>query len=225
MYEIKLRNVEISFYTQFERSLRSRVLKKKDVEKVVALKNINLEIKNNEKVAFVGHNGSGKTTLLKTISKIYDPINGDIEINGKVFSLIDVAMGLDEEATGLQNIYLIGIQNLISKDYIENNLTNIINFSELGDALYRDVRTYSSGMRMRLAVSIFINLKPEIFICDEFIAAGDSFFQKKFENQLASMIEKSCIFLLATHDPIVVKKYCSRKITLSNGEIIEDEKI
>ena len=223
MYEIKLRNVEISFYTQFERSLRSRVLKKKDVEKVVALKNINLEIKNNEKVAFVGHNGSGKTTLLKTISKIYDPINGDIEINGKVFSLIDVAMGLDEEATGLQNIYLIGIQNLISKDYIENNLTNII--FQNWEMCIRDVRTYSSGMRMRLAVSIFINLKPEIFICDEFIAAGDSFFQKKFENQLASMIEKSGIFLLATHDPIVVKKYCSRKITLSNGEIIEDEKI
>ena len=97
-------------------------------------------------------------------------------------------MGLDEEATGLQNIYLIGIQNLISKDYIENNLTNIINFSELGEPC-TDVRTYSSGMRMRLAVSIFINLKPEIFICDEFIAAGDSFFQKKFENQLASMIE------------------------------------
>ena len=96
MYEIKLRNVEISFYTQFERSLRSRVLKKKDVEKVVALKNIKLEIKNNEKVAFVGHNGSGKTTLLKTISKIYDPINGDIEINGKVFSLIDVAMGTED---------------------------------------------------------------------------------------------------------------------------------
>ena len=177
---IKLTNVEVSFNADFSKSIRRRLFNKSEIKKIVALNNINLEINENEKVGIIGGNGSGKTTLLKTIAKIYEPINGSVHVEGKISSLIDITMGLDEEANGYENIYLTAWQNIIPTKYINKNIKKIIEFTELKNSLYRNVKTYSSGMKMRLASSIFINLKPEIFICDEFFSVGDANYKKKF---------------------------------------------
>jgi ABC-type polysaccharide/polyol phosphate transport system ATPase subunit len=109
--------------------------------------------------------------------------------------------------------------------YIDKNIKKIIKFTELNDSLYRSVKTYSSGMKMRLASSIFINLEPEIFICDEFFSVGDSNFKKKFEKEIKAIIKRSGIFILASHNIKEINKYCNRKITLSKGKIIKDERI
>lgn len=222
---IDIKNLSIEFVTEYQNSLRKSLIFKSEIKTLKALKNINLMISNGEKVAIVGHNGSGKTTLLKTISNIYSPTKGEITVVGKSFSLIDVTMGLDEEITGYENIYLMGAQNLISKKFIDLNLKNICEFSELGESLNRDVRTYSAGMKTRLAASVFINLKPDILICDEFLSAGDEKFQNKFENQMKIILKDIGIFILATHNQKTIKQYCTRVITLSNGEILSDERI
>jgi len=222
---IKLSNVEVSFNTDFSKSLRRRFFNKSEIKKVVALNNINLEINENEKVGIIGGNGSGKTTLLKTIAKIYEPINGSVKVEGKISSLMDITMGLDEEANGHENIYLTAWQNIMPTQFVNKNIKKIIEFSELKNSLYRNVKTYSSGMKMRLASSIFINLKPEIFISDEFFSVGDSNFKKKFEKKMKEIIKKSGIFILASHNMNEINKYCNRKITLSKGKIIKDERI
>jgi lipopolysaccharide transport system ATP-binding protein len=222
---IKLNNVEVSFNADFSKSIRKRFFNKSKFKKIVALNNINLEINESERVGIVGDNGSGKTTFLKTIARIYEPIKGSVQVEGKVSSLIDIAMGLDEEANGYENIYLTAWQNLMPTKYIDKNINKIIKFTELNDSLYRSVKTYSSGMKMRLASSIFINLEPEIFICDEFFSVGDSNFKKKFEKKIKDIIKKSGIFILASHNIKEIHKYCNRKITLSKGKIINDERI
>lgn len=222
---IKLNNVEVSFNADFSKSIRKRFFNKSKFKKIVALNNINLEINESERVGIVGDNGSGKTTFLKTIARIYEPIKGSVQVEGKVSSLIDIAMGLDEEANGYENIYLTAWQNLMPTKYIDKNISKIIKFTELNDSLYRSVKTYSSGMKMRLASSIFINLEPEIFICDEFFSVGDSNFKKKFEKKIKDIIKKSGIFILASHNIKEIHKYCNRKITLSKGKIINDERI
>jgi lipopolysaccharide transport system ATP-binding protein len=222
---IKLSNVEVSFNADFNKSIRRRFFNKSEIKKIVALNNINLEINENEKVGIIGGNGSGKTTLLKTIAKIYEPINGSVQVEGKISSLIDITMGLDEEANGYENIYLTAWQNIIPTKYIKKNIKKIIEFTELKNSLYRNVKTYSSGMKMRLASSIFINLKPEIFICDEFFSVGDANFKKKFERKMKDIIKKSGIFIFASHNIKEIHKYCNRKITLSKGKIINDERI
>lgn len=222
---IKLNNVEVSFNADFSKSIRKRFFNKSKFKKIVALNNINLEINESERVGIVGDNGSGKTTFLKTIARIYEPIKGSVQVEGKVSSLIDIAMGLDEEANGYENIYLTAWQNLMPTKYIDKNINKIIKFTELNDSLYRSVKTYSSGMKMRLASSIFINLEPEIFICDEFFSVGDSNFKKKFEKKIKDIIKKSGIFILASHNIKEIHKYCNRKITLSKGKIINDETI
>jgi lipopolysaccharide transport system ATP-binding protein len=222
---IELTNVNINFLAELNHSLRSSFFSKKKISIIKAICSINLKIKDGDKLAIIGANGSGKTTLLKTIAGIYNPVEGKIHISSKPFSLIDIAMGLDEEGTGLENIYILGIQNLIPKKFIDENIDEIIKFSGLEESIYRDVKTYSSGMKTRLAVSIFINLRPKILICDEFLSASDKYFQNKFENRLKEIINNAGIFILATHDTSAIDKYCNRVIEMRNGKIVNDKKI
>ena len=119
---IKLNNVEVSFNADFSKSIRKRFFNKSEFKKIVALNNINLEINENERVGIVGDNGSGKTTFLKTIAKIYEPIKGSVQVEGKISSLIDIAMGLDDEANGYENIYLTAWQNLMPTKHIDKNI-------------------------------------------------------------------------------------------------------
>lgn len=228
---IKLKNVDLKYplFNFYELSFRKKILslfKKNETEKTLhALKNINLEINEGDRVALLGPNGSGKTTLLKVLSEIYEPTKGQMEKKGKQLPLLELNMGTDKDATGIENIYLQSYSRGISKIEIEKNMDWIINFSGLKERIHMPVRTYSSGMVVRLASSIVLSQKPDIFLSDEFFGAGDQSFKEKVSNHIKSMIYKSNIFILATHDLETVKLFCNRIINLENGKIISDRRV
>lgn len=187
---------------------------------VEALKNINLEIKEGERVALVGHNGSGKTTLLRVLAGVYPPTTGNLTINGKITSLLDSKLGMDNELTGIENIKTRGIFLGMTSQQIKTKTEEIIEFSELGDFINLPVRTYSSGMVLRLAFSITTCITPEILIMDEWLSVGDREFKNKAEKRLNDFIDSAGILVFATHDNKMAKKLCNRQYELSHGVII-----
>ena len=191
---------------------------------VKSLSDINLEIRNNERIGLLGHNGAGKSTLLRVLGGVYCPSSGEAIIQGKVGSLIDISLGIDSEATGLENIFLRGALLGISKKNIEQELENIIEFSELGAFINMPVRTYSTGMHMRLAFAVSTMIKPDILLMDEWLSVGDQGFQGKAERKLKDLVNKSNILVIATHSRNLVEKCCERAIWLEHGKIIMDGK-
>ena len=194
-------------------------------KEVQALKNINLKILNGEKVGLIGHNGSGKSTLLRLISSIYYPTKGNIQVIGKVYSILDFSAGIIKDATGIENVFILSYLRGATKSQVINKLDWIKEFSDLDDALLRPVRTYSSGMIIRLISSVLLGFNPEIFVLDEFFGAGDKKFTEKVRKQILKMIKNSGIFIFASHDEVLLKSLCNRIITLENGSIIKDIKI
>lgn len=192
---------------------------------VQSLSHVNLEIKNNERIGLLGHNGAGKSTLLRVLGGVYSPTSGDAIIKGTVGSLIDISLGIDSEATGLENIFLRGALLGISKKYIEQELQNIIEFSELGAFIDMPVRTYSTGMHMRLAFAVSTMIKPDILLMDEWLSVGDQGFQGKAEKKLSELVNRSNILVIATHSRDLVEKCCERAIWLEHGKIIMDGKV
>ena len=192
---------------------------------IQSLSHVNLEIKNNERIGLLGHNGAGKSTLLRVLGGVYSPTSGDAIIKGTVGSLIDISLGIDSEATGLENIFLRGALLGISKKYIEQELQNIIEFSELGAFIDMPVRTYSTGMHMRLAFAVSTMIKPDILLMDEWLSVGDQGFQGKAEKKLSELVNRSNILVIATHSRDLVEKCCERAIWLEHGKIIMDGKV
>ena len=231
MAKIILNNLSVSFpvYSWHGRSIKHEVMKyaiggaigskSNNMNKVHALSNINLEINNGDRIALLGHNGSGKTTLLRTISKIYFPTSGEIEVQGKVHSLIDIMLGVDFEATGRENIYLRGLLMGLSKKEIKSYEAEIIYFSELEEYIDLPIRMYSSGMALRLAFSIATVVKSDILIMDEWLSVGDSDFRNKAQLKLKKLVNNSNILVIATHDLNLVDQICNRRIYLENGTI------
>ena len=173
---IKLTNVELNYpIYSMNRSLRSIILNKNknNIKFIHALKNINIEIKKGDKIGLLGKNGSGKTTLLKTIGGIYTPSSGKIFIKHKTFSLFDIQMGLNGDATGIENIFILGYLRGFSKSVIKEKIDNIIEFAELKDFIHLPINTYSSGMKIRLVTAIALEIDPKILLIDEFFGAGD----------------------------------------------------
>ena len=186
------------------------------------LKNINLKIKKGETVALIGVNGSGKSTLLKLMTKIIYPTKGEIKTNGKLTSLLELGAGFHPDFTGRENIYFnASIFGLTAKE-IDNRVQDIIDFSELGDFIEAPVRTYSSGMYMRLAFSVAINVDADILLIDEILAVGDQHFQEKFFNKLEELKESDKTIVIVTHNLDQVKKLCTRAIWIYNGEVHMD---
>ena len=192
---------------------------------IQSLSHVNLEIKNNERIGLLGHNGAGKSTLLRVLGGVYSPTSGDAIIKGTVGSLIDISLGIDSEATGLENIFLRGALLGISKKYIEQELQNIIEFSELGAFIDMPVRTYSTGMHMRLAFAVSTMIKPDILLMDEWLSVGDQGFEGKAEKKLSELVNRSNILVIATHSRDLVEKCCERAIWLEHGKIIMDGKV
>jgi lipopolysaccharide transport system ATP-binding protein len=225
--KIKICNGDVFYDAIYEKSLRSQLTKKNNLENktIKALEKINLKIYQKDRIALIGDNGSGKTTLLKVIANIIPLTNGQIDIDGKVFCLIDPNMGLEPECTGIENIFLVSALNFIPKKFIKEQIDEIIEFSGLNENIFRDVKTYSAGMKTRLAVSIIVNSNPDIFVCDEFISAGDKNFKEKLEIKMKKLIENSGVFIVATHDHEMINKFCNRILTLHQGKIIKDERI
>lgn len=184
---------------------------------ITALSNVSLEINSGDRIGIIGHNGAGKSTLLKVLAQIYHPQHGEVEINGDVSCLVDITLGMDVEVSGIENIRLRGIfLGLTSKEI--NDLTpSIVEFSELGDFIHMPVRTYSSGMYMRLAFAITTAIYPKILVMDEMIGAGDAAFLDKALARVDKMIKHTEIMVVATHSNFIVRKFCNKVLWMEKG--------
>jgi lipopolysaccharide transport system ATP-binding protein len=228
-------SVEFPIYENSHRSLKNRMIDittggriAKDMSRhtvVTALDCINFDINHGEKVALVGHNGSGKSTLLRVLSGVYAPTHGKMSISGRTASLLDVSMGLDPDATGFENIYLRGIMDGLKPSVIRGKLDEIADFTDLGDYLNLPVRTYSSGMMLRLAFAISTSVEADILIMDEWLSVGDAEFSVKAKQRLDEMVGQASILVIATHDPALVSRICTRAIKLEHGRLVEDKPV
>ena len=189
------------------------------------LKGINLKIEKGESVALIGINGSGKSTLLKLMTKIIYPTKGKITTNGKLTSLLELGAGFHQDFTGRENIYFNASIFGLTAAEIDKRVQQIIDFSELGEFIEAPVRTYSSGMYMRLAFSVAINVDADILLIDEILAVGDQHFQDKCFQKLHELKEEGKTIVIVTHSLDPVKKLCDRAVWLSEGKIREDGKI
>ena len=193
-------------------------------EKREVLKDVSLTIKKGEAVALIGVNGSGKSTLLKLMTKIIYPNKGKITTNGKLTSLLELGAGFHPDFSGRENIYFNASIFGLTKKEIDERLEQIIEFSELGDYIDNPVRTYSSGMYMRLAFAVAINVDAEILLVDEILAVGDQHFQEKCIAKMKELKKQGKTMVFVTHSMETVKEFCSRAVWLSNGVIKMDGK-
>ena len=191
-------------------------------QKREVLKGINLRIKKGETVALIGVNGSGKSTLLKLMTKIIYPNNGEIVTNGKLTSLLELGAGFHPDFSGRENIYFNASIFGLTRKEIDERLDSIIEFSELGTFIDNPVRTYSSGMYMRLAFSVAINVNADILLIDEILSVGDQHFQEKCFKKMQELKEQGKTMVFVTHSMQSVRELCDRAVWLYNGEIRMD---
>ena len=187
-----------------------------------ALDGISFELKEGDRVGLMGHNGSGKTTLLRVLAGAYEPVSGTVEIRGRVVSMLSVTLGMDGEATGRENIFLRGAILGRRRREVEPLVDEIAEFSELGDYIDVPLRTYSSGMAMRLAFAISTSIASDIVLMDEWLSVGDAEFAARAQARLRRMIGEAKILVLASHDPSLLARNCNRIIRLEHGRIVED---
>jgi lipopolysaccharide transport system ATP-binding protein len=227
--------VEFPIFENSHRSLKKAVLNLSTGGKIAqdvgrhpvvrALDNLSFTFSEGSRVGLYGHNGSGKTTLLRVLAGVYAPVNGQLSIEGRIASLLDVSMGLDQDATGFENIYLRGIIDGLKPAKIRSKIDEIADFTELGEYLNLPVRTYSSGMMLRLAFAISTSIEADILIMDEWLSVGDQSFSAKAAKRLDELIGKSAILVIASHDLALIERVCNRKIGLEHGKIVSDENI
>ncbi|HEY5851877.1 MAG TPA: ABC transporter ATP-binding protein [Lysobacter sp.] len=222
-------SVDIPIYNAGNRSLKNSFIKatsggRLDVTGrraiVHALDKISLELQKGDRLALVGHNGSGKTTLLRVLAGVYEPTTGTVTSEGHVAALFDTALGMDPEATGRENIMLRGAYLGLSRRELRNSFDEIAAFTELGEYLDMPVRTYSAGMAMRISFAVSVQVKPDILLMDEWIAAGDAHFMNKASAKLEELIERSGIMVLASHSEDLLRRFCNRAILMRQGEVI-----
>lgn len=188
-------------------------------EDLWALKGVDLKVKPGQTIGLIGQNGSGKSTLLKLMSRIIYPDRGSIRINGKVSSLLELGAGFHPDFTGLENIYMNAAIFGMTRKEIERKLDDIIEFSELGDFITSPVRTYSSGMYMRLAFAVAVNVDPDILLIDEILSVGDESFQKKCFSYMQDIKQKGCTMVIVSHSLGEIKKICDQVVWLHDGII------
>ena len=224
---ISVKNVtkEFTVYEDKAYCLKERLanLKRNKKTKHVVLKDISCDIKKGESVALIGVNGSGKSTLLKLMNKIIYPEKGTITMNGKVSSMIELGAGFNTDFTGRENIYFNASMYGLGKKDVDPIIDKIIDFSELGDFIDVPVRTYSSGMYMRLAFSIAVNVQAEILLIDEILAVGDAHFQDKCLKKMKELKAQGKTMVFVSHNMTQVKSFCDRSIWLYEGKIRMDD--
>lgn len=223
-------NKDFKLYYDKANTLKEKILffskKNKNKNDVLhILKDINITIEKGESVALIGTNGSGKSTLLKLMTKIIYPNKGKIFINGKLTSLLELGAGFHPDFSGRENIYFNSSIFGLTRKEIDKRIDEIIKFSELGDFIDNPVRTYSSGMYMRLAFSIAINVDADILLIDEILAVGDQHFQEKCFNKLKSLKQEGKTIVIVTHNMGQVKQFCDRAVWLYKGDVKMDGKV
>lgn len=182
-----------------------------------ALKDVSFDVGTGECVGIIGTNGSGKSTILKIITGVLTPTAGTVEINGRISALLELGAGFNPEYNGIENIYLNGMMIGFSREEIDKKLDAILEFADIGDYVYQPVKTYSSGMFVRLAFALSINIDPEILIVDEALSVGDVFFQAKCYHKFEEFKEQGKTILFVSHDMSSISKYCDRVVLLDKG--------
>ena len=225
---IKVNDMTKSFklYSDKPNTMKERLVRgfKNKNEVHTVLKNVNLEIKKGETVALIGVNGSGKSTLLKLMTKIIFPNKGTVETQGKLTSLLELGAGFHPDFTGRENIFFNAAIFGLTKKEIEDRLDTIIEFSELGEFIDSPIRTYSSGMYMRLAFAVAINVDADILLIDEILAVGDQHFQDKCFAKLEELAKSDMTIVIVSHALEPLKKLCNRGIWINDGEVRMDGK-
>ena len=196
--------------------------KEKNIKEFYALKGVSFEISKGECVGIIGHNGAGKSTLLKLLTGVAFPTSGEIEINGRLASMLELGSGFNPELTGMENIYFNGSLNGLTKEEIDGKLKDILEFADIGNFIEQPVKNYSSGMFARLAFAVAINVDPDILIVDEILSVGDVGFQVKCMEKFNEFKKKGKTILYVSHGLGTVKKFCDRAIWLQKGEVIDD---
>ena len=221
---ISFKNVskEYKLYKSDRERFKALFIKSKKTKINKALKNVTFDIYPGEAVGLIGDNGAGKSTILKHITGVAFPTEGEVQVNGKVAALLELTAGFSMEMTGRENIYLKGyILGLTDKE-IKRLEERIIEFAELGDYIDQPVRTYSSGMKMRLGFAINVNIEPDVLVIDEALSVGDATFKKKCKNKIADTIKSGVTVLYVSHNAESVKELCTRAIYLKKGQLIYD---
>ena len=200
--------VDFPIYNAKNRSLKNTVMQAATGGKVSfgadgtiirSLDDVSFTLKDGDRVGLVGHNGAGKSTLLRALSRVYEPTSGYAQIEGEIGSLVDISLGIDAEATGRENIFIRGALLGLRRKEIENRFDEIVDFSELGSFVDMPVRTYSSGMHLRLAFAVATIIRPEILLMDEWLSVGDASFNAKAESRLTELVQSSRILVIASH--------------------------
>ena len=187
-----------------------------------ALNGVSFDVAKGECIGIIGTNGAGKSTILKIITGVVSPTSGEIEVNGRISALLELGAGFNQEYTGIENIYLNGTMIGMSKEEVDEKLDDILKFADIGEYVYQPVKTYSSGMFVRLAFAVAINVDPEILIVDEALSVGDVFFQAKCYQKFEEFKNAGKTILFVSHDLSSIEKYCDRAILLNKGELVCD---
>jgi lipopolysaccharide transport system ATP-binding protein len=236
MPRISLQNASVDFpiYHSSSRRLSSSLLRlntggelskeKSGMVHVTALDSLNLEFESGSRVGLIGHNGAGKTTLLRLLTGVYEPTSGVCIREGQISSLMDISMGFSSDASGIENIYLRAAFLGLTRKQTDGMLESIVDLSDLGDFVNLPVRTYSSGMLLRLAFAVSTAIEPEVLVMDEWLAVGDAAFQQKAELRIRKVVEASDILVIASHGEDLLKKVCNRIIWFEHGKVKMDDK-
>ena len=231
MPSIKLEAVSVAFpiYTATSRSFKNAMISAttggrigSDQKHVVvqALDAISMEFSHGDRVALIGHNGAGKTTLLRVLAGIYEPYPGRVTVEGRVTPMFDLALGIDLDSTGYENMVLRGLYLGMSKAEIDARIDSVVEFTELGAFLEFPVRTYSAGMQARLAFGMATCVDPEILLLDEGIGAGDAAFMEKANARLDAFISRTGILVLASHHIALIRRFCNKAALLEHGRLV-----
>ena len=231
MAKIQLNNVDIDFpvYGANTRSIKSQLMQlgkksrfnseQHQVLSVKSLQDVSLQFNDGDRVGLIGSNGAGKSTLLRLIAEIYEPTRGSLTVEGKVSAILDIMLGLDEESSGYENITLRGVLHGLSYKQIKEKTDEIAAFTGLDKYLSLPVRTYSSGMRLRLAFSIATSVSAEILVLDEVVGVGDAAFIEKANQRFKQMITDSSIMVLASHTDDLIEEMCNKVVWLDSGRV------
>lgn len=196
--------------------------KKKCYAEHYALNNVSFDVKKGETIGIIGTNGSGKSTILKIITGVLNATEGELEIDGRISALLELGAGFNMEYTGIENVYLNGTMIGYSKEEIDEKLQDILDFADIGDFVNQPVKTYSSGMFVRLAFAVAINIEPEILIVDEALSVGDVFFQAKCYKKFEDFKEMGKTIIFVSHDLGSISKYCDRVVLLNKGVMLAE---
>jgi ABC-2 type transport system ATP-binding protein len=187
---------------------------------IKAIDGLSFSLREGDRLGIIGHNGAGKTTLLRVLAGVYEPVRGRLTIRGSVTPMFNMSDGMDQDATGYENIWLRSSVLGFSREAIAQHIDGIAEFSELGDYLDMPVRTYSTGMFVRLGFAIATALDPQILVMDEMIGAGDAKFLSRAETRLKAMIERTGILVVASHSPDILKTWCNKAMLMNHGKLV-----